>query len=190
MGNLKDRQVYNITIKPLTNTEHSLLYKGSKFGVFLLSTVSAPLIDYIIATKHVCDYVCENTLSGKTDCTEYYSKVTDGLSKFVTNPKPIYPNIMKVWRNALWDLQMDDIHIILTANKVAALVIMDMYNEKWMAPLDDHNIYKEFRDQTKSIHSEVLNSCTWRTWSAKVQGWVWKTAHQVITVILQDCVLF
>ena len=44
-----------------------------------ISPSLTPTVDYIIATKHICDSVGENNLSGKTDHTEYYVKVKDVL---------------------------------------------------------------------------------------------------------------
>ena len=83
---------------------------------------------------------------------ECYPKVKDVLSTFLAKPKLIFTNIPKEGRKVLWDLQKDDSHTVLTAEKELAPVIMDkdLYIDKFMAVLDDENDYKEYRVQTKS----------------------------------------
>ena len=89
----------------------------------------------------------------KTECTEYYAKVKDILTKFTAKPK--LSNITKE-RKALHNLRKDDSHMVLTADKGFALVIIDkdIYIGKCMALLNDELVHC---DQTKSIHSKVLN---------------------------------
>ena len=70
-------------LQPLQQTNYyavkALLQKGPKFAI---SPFSTPIIDYITATKNIYDSVVENNFFGKTDFTEYYSKVRDVLTKF------------------------------------------------------------------------------------------------------------
>ena len=87
---LHDKWVYNLSSKPVTTVEKSLLQKGPTFGVFPSST---PILHYITATKHISDSLGVNNLFGKTACTEYYVKVKDVLSKSVVKVKPMHPNI-------------------------------------------------------------------------------------------------
>ena len=56
------------------------------------------------------------------------------------------------------NLRKDDSCLALTSDKGVALVIIDedMYIEKCMTLINDEEVYHECRDQTKSIHSEVL----------------------------------
>ena len=97
------------------------------------------LIECITATKQILDSISENNLFWKTDCPGYYSKIKGVLSKFVTKPKPICPNITKEERKSVWDLQKDANCIIYTADKGVVLVIIDkdMYIDKCRALLDD-----------------------------------------------------
>ena len=81
---LKEIWVYKLSSKPLTSVDKSLLQKGPTFSISLSST---PIIDYITATKHICNLIGENNLFGKHDCTEYYDKVKEVLTKFRTTPK-------------------------------------------------------------------------------------------------------
>ena len=81
---------------------------------------------------------------------------------FVAKPKPICPNMTKEERKALQDLRKDDSHMVLAADKGNALVIMDkdMFIEKYMTLLNDEEVYKECRDQTKPIHSIIKATFT------------------------------
>ena len=91
MTKLKDKWVYILSSKSLASAEKSFLQKGSKFAIIPSST---PIIDYITATKHICDSIGENNLFGKTDSTEYYANVKDVLTtKFTAKPK--FSNITK-----------------------------------------------------------------------------------------------
>ena len=43
--------------------------------------------------------------------------------------------------------------------------------------LDDKNVYKEYREQTKSIHSKVVKQLLdLKKLNGKIQGWVCKTS--------------
>ena len=124
-------QLYNLFSKPLTSAEKSLLQKGP---IFTMTPSFTPIIEYITATKCICDSLEENNLFRKTDCNKYYAKVKDVLTKFKNNPKPLVPNITKEERKALFNVKKDDSHMVLTADKGADLVVMDkdMYIEKGM----------------------------------------------------------
>ena len=80
---LQDKWVCNLSSKLLNNAGKSLLQNSPKFAVSPSS-----IYDYITATKHICDSLGGNSLSKKTDCTEYYVKVKDFLSKFVAKHMP------------------------------------------------------------------------------------------------------
>ena len=64
---MKKKWVINLSSKPLTDGEQSLLQKGPKFAV---SSSRVPLTKYIAVTKKICDELGENP-TGK-DCTEIY----------------------------------------------------------------------------------------------------------------------
>ena len=60
---IRKKWVINLSSKPLTDGEQSLLQKGPKFAV---SSSRVPLTEYIAVTKRICDELGENT-TGK-DC--------------------------------------------------------------------------------------------------------------------------
>ena len=66
---IRKKWVINLSSKPLSNGEQSLLQKGPKFAV---SSSKVPLTEYIAVTKRICDELGENT-AGR-DCTEIYQK--------------------------------------------------------------------------------------------------------------------
>ena len=131
---------------------------SKKVSKFAFSQSPTPVIDYINATKHICDSLGENDHFGKTDCMEYYVKVKDVLTTFTAKPKPIVSNITKEEWKALHSLRKDDNHMVHTAEKGVALVIIDkyMYIEKFNALLNDKEVYHGCKDQTKSTHTKVL----------------------------------
>ena len=66
---IKKKWVINLSSKPLTDGEQSLLQKGPNFAV---SSSRVPLTKYIAVTKRICDELGENTTA--KDCTEIYQK--------------------------------------------------------------------------------------------------------------------
>ena len=60
---IRKKWVINLSSKPLSDGEQSLLQKGPKFAV---SSSKVPLTEYIAVTKRICDELSENTV-GK-DC--------------------------------------------------------------------------------------------------------------------------
>ena len=71
---IKKKWVINLSSKPLTDGEQSLLQKGPKFAV---SSSRVPLTEYIAVTKRICGELGEN-ITGK-DCTEIYQKTKEIL---------------------------------------------------------------------------------------------------------------
>ena len=94
-----------------------------------------PLTEYITVTKRICDELVENT-TGK-DCTEIYQKTKEILQHY-QKKKSYTCNITKE-REAIKTLREDASHVVLTADKGVALVVMDksQYVDKCMALLDD-----------------------------------------------------
>ena len=80
------------------------------------------------------------------------------LHKIHSKLKPVLSNITKDERKALHNLRKDNSHIVLTAGKGVASVIIDigMYIEKCMVLLNYEEVYCESRDQTTSINSKVV----------------------------------
>ena len=73
------------------------------------------------------------------------------------NKKGHTHNITKEEWEAIKTLREDASHVVLTADKGVALVVMDrsQYIDKCVALLDDTNIYKPCRDTTKKLHRDV-----------------------------------
>ena len=69
---IRKKWVINLSSKPLTDGEQSLLQKVPQFAV---SSSRVPLTEYIAVTKRIWDELGENT-TGK-DCTEIYQKTRD-----------------------------------------------------------------------------------------------------------------
>ena len=108
--------------KPLTDGKQSLLLKGPKF------TICSPkvhLTEYIAVTKRIYDELGENTV-GK-DCTEIYQKTKEILQHF-KNKKGHTCNITKEEKEAIKTLREDASHMVLTADKRLALVVIHKTN--------------------------------------------------------------
>ena len=140
-----------LSSKPLTDGEQSLLQKGPKFAV---SSSKVPLTKYIAATKRISDELGENTV-GK-DCTDIYQKTKEVLQHF-KGKKGHNGNITKEEQEAIKTFREDPSHVVLTADKRVALVVMDksQYVDKCMALLNDTKVYKPCRDTTKKLHRDV-----------------------------------
>ena len=131
--------------------------------VSLPSHLPAPtIIDYIAATKHICDTLGENTPTIKTECGEYYTKVKNVLTNYSNWSKLPKSNITKDERDALHNLKKDSFYMVLTADKGVALVVIDKdtYIGKCMTLLSDHRVYQGYRDLTKTIHAKVIEQLT------------------------------
>ena len=140
--------------KSLSDGEQSLLQKGPKFAV---SSSKVPLTKYIAVTKWICDELGENTV-GK-DCTEIYQKTREVLQHFKEKKGPTC-NTTKEEQEAIKTLRKDSSHMVLTADKGVALVVMDksQYIDKCMALLNDTKVYKPCKDTTKKLHRDVQES--------------------------------
>ena len=66
-------------------------------------------------------------------------------------------NITRKEQEAIKTLREDTSHMVLTADKGVALVIMDksQYIDKCRALLDDTKVYKPCKDTTKKLHRDV-----------------------------------
>ena len=79
---IRKKWVINLSSKPLSDGEQSLLQKGPKFAV---SSSKVPLTEYIAVTKRICDELGENT-AGK-DCTEIYQKTKEEVLQHFKDKK-------------------------------------------------------------------------------------------------------
>ena len=146
--------VINLSSKHLSDGEQSLLQKGPKFAV---SSSKVPLTEYIAFTKRICDELGENTV-GK-ECTEIYQKTKEVLQHFKEKKGPTHNTTKEEWE-AIKTLREDSSHVVLTADKGVALVVMDksQYIEKCMALLNDTKVYKPCKDTTKKLHRDIQES--------------------------------
>ena len=123
--------------------------KISKDIELLRSNIKTNLI-----LKQICDRLGENT--DGVDCSEYYQKTKDLLQDY-KGKRASHPNISKIEREAIKTLKEDNTHVVLTADKGVAMVVMDKnsYVDKCMALLQDTNVYQPCRDLTGQIHRQV-----------------------------------
>ena len=151
---IRKKWVINLSSKPLSDGEQSILQKGPKFAV---SSSKVPITEYIAVTKRICDELGENT-TGK-DCTEIYQKTKEVLQHFKDKKGPTC-NITKQEKEAIKTLREDSSQVVLTADKGVALVVMDksQYIEKCMALLNDTKTYKPCKDTTKKLHRDIQES--------------------------------
>ena len=151
---IRKKWVINLSSKPLSDGEQSLLQKGPKFAV---SSSKVPLTEYIAVTKRICDELSENT-AGR-DCTEIYQKTKEVLQHFKDKKGPTRNTTRKEWK-AIKTLREDSSCVVLTADKGVALVIMDksQYIDKCMALLNDTKVYKPCKDTTKKLHRDIQES--------------------------------
>ena len=143
---IKRKWVINLSSKPLTDGEQSLLQKEPKFAV---CSSRVPFTRYIAVTKRICDVLGENT-AGK-DCTEIYQKTKEVLQHYKKKETHTH-NITKEEREAIKTLREDASGMVITADKGVALVVMDrsQYIDKSMAVLDDTKVYKPCKDTTRN----------------------------------------
>ena len=99
---IKKKWVINLSSKPLTDGEQSLLQKGPKFTT--VSSSRVPLTDYTAVTKRICDELGENT-TGK-DCTEIYQKTKEILQHYKKKKSHTH-NITKEEREAIKTIRED-----------------------------------------------------------------------------------
>ena len=151
---IRKKWVINLSSKPLSDGEQSILQKGPKFAV---SSSKVPITEYIAVTKRICDELGENT-TGK-DCTEIYQKTKEVLQHFKEKKGPTR-NITRQEKEAIKTLREDSSRIVLTADKGVALVVMDknQYVEKCMDLLNDTKTYQPCKDTTKKLHRDVQES--------------------------------
>ena len=163
--------------KPLSDGDRSLLQKGPKFAV---SSSKVPLTEYIAVTKRICDELSENTVG--SDCTEIYQKTKEVLQQFKEKKGPTCNTSKEEWE-AIRTLREDPSHVVLTADKGVALVVMDksQYIDKCMAVLNDTKVYKPCKDTTKKLqrHPGIPSKAQQRTWNFKTI-WLEQTLLQQI----------
>ena len=143
---IQDKWVINLSKKELTPEELTLLQKGPKFAV---APATIPSKEFISTTTVAALQAGE--LNG-VDCSGLYHDVNRILHTF-TN-KPIHTNITKAEHLALTNLRKDKDHIIVTADKGVALVVMDKteYITKCEAFLQDNSVYQHLSKAASPIN--------------------------------------
>ena len=116
---IRKKWVINLSSKPLSDGEQSLLQKGPKFTV---SSSKVPLTEYIAVTKRICDELSENTagrgLHRNLPKNQGSSTTLQGKEGPLTTPP-------ERKREAIKTLREDPSHVVLTVDKGVALAVMD-----------------------------------------------------------------
>ena len=150
-SSIQDKWVINLCKKELTPEEKSLLQKSPKFSV---TPTTIPIKEYISTSTVAALQAGE--LHG-VDCSGLYHDVNRILNTF-TN-KPIHATTTKPGHLALENLRKDKDHIIVTADKGVALVVMDKteYITKCETLLQDNSVYQHLcKDTSPTIHKELI----------------------------------
>ena len=132
--------VINLSSKPLTPAQRSVLAKGPNFVV---TPRHPPNLEYITAIEAAC------TKLSQQDAVELRANINQVLRSSYS-PKP---NLAKAQNLAIRELKRDKDHIVLTADKEVAMVIMDRQDYISKANnLLSQNTYKTIQwDPTNSI---------------------------------------
>ena len=138
--------VINLSNKPLTPAQRSVLAKGPNFAV---SPKQPPNLEYITAIEAAC------TKLSQQDAEELRAEVNKSPKIF----PPPKPNLTKAQNLALRELKRDRDHIVLTADKGVAMVIMDRQDYINKAnSLCNQNTYSSIpRDPTNSIKNKLIS---------------------------------
>ena len=128
----KDNWVVNLSNKPLSSDERSILEKGPKF---------APT-PRKIPTKDIVAEV-EAAIVRLPDDTKDAIRTSTASILHRARP-PLHNNISKAERKALKSLKEDDSGLLMKADKGNCFVVMNRsdYNEKMEALLSDHLTYQ------------------------------------------------
>ena len=137
--------VINLSNKPLTPAQRSVLAKGPNYAV---TPRQPPNLEYITAIEAAC------TKLSQQDAEELRADIKS--PKVLPPPKP---NLTKVQNLALRELKSDRDHIILTADKGVAMVIMDRqdYINKANHLLNQSTYRSIAKDPTNSIKNKLIN---------------------------------
>ena len=104
--------VINLSSKPLTQAQMSVLAKGPNFAV---TSRHPPNLEYITTIEAAC------TKLGQQDAEELGAEI-NRVPRSSHSPKP---NLTKAQSQAIRELKRDRGHIVLTADKGVAMVIVD-----------------------------------------------------------------
>ena len=138
--------VINLSSKPLTPAERSVLAKGPNFVV---SPKQPPNLEYITAIEAAC------TKLSQQDAEELRADI----NRVLRSSHPPKPNLTNAQNLALRELKMDRDCIVLTADKGVAMVIMDRqdYINKANSLLNQNTYRSIPRDPTNSIKNKLIS---------------------------------
>ena len=137
--------VINLSSKPLTPAQRSVLAKGPNFVV---TPKHPPNLEYITAIKAACTKLCQQ------DAEELRADINWVLRA----SQPPKPNLTKAQNLAIRELKKDRDCIVLTADKGVAMVIMDRQDYISKANnLLSQNTYKSIQqDPTNTIKDKLI----------------------------------
>ena len=138
--------VINLSNKPLTPAQRSVLAKGPNFAV---TPRQPPNLEYITAIEAAC------TKLSQQDAEELRADI----NRVLRSSHPPKPNLTKAQNIALRELKRDRDRIVLTADKGVAMVVMDKqdYINK-SNQLLNQNTYKVIsKDPTNTIKNKLIN---------------------------------
>ena len=140
------RWVINLSNKPLTPAQRSVLAKGPNFAVI---PRQPPNLEYITAIEAAC------TKLSQQDAEELRADI----NRVLRSSHPPKPNLTKAQNIALRELKRDRDHIVLTADKGVAMVVMDRQDYINKAnQLLNQNTYKVIsKDPINTIKNKLIN---------------------------------
>ena len=127
----KKNWVVNLSKKPLSSAERSLLEKGPKFAPTPNQIPYKNIVSEVeAAITHLPDE-CKDSIRTSTAAILHRARL------------PPHKNITKDERKALKDLKKDDTRILMKADKGNCFVVLDTidYNNKMNTLLNDHSTY-------------------------------------------------
>ena len=113
LENPNPKWVINLSSKPLTQTQRSLLAKGPNFEV---ASRHPPNLEYIMAIE------APYTKPGQQDTEKHRAEINRVLPESSQQPKP---NLTKAQSQAIREIKRDKDCIVLTADKGVTMVIMN-----------------------------------------------------------------
>ena len=108
----KSKWVINMSTQPLTDTQEKLLAHGPNYAI---ASRSPPIGEYIAAVEQTC----QSLTQGEAD------EMRAEIKAVIKKSHPPRPNISREEHRALRELKRDNTRVILTADKVVCLIVMD-----------------------------------------------------------------
>ena len=138
--------VVNLLSKHLSTAQEMVLAHGPNFAV----TPKTPYQEYITTAEVACQSL------KPTEAEEFRADI----ARVLKQARPPKSNISKEEWNAIKELRTDKEHLILTADKWVALVVMGRkdYTQKIKQLLDDNNTYRPLKmDPTNRQKNRLIN---------------------------------